>query len=460
MASWESVADIDFVEVRRGAEVTFKDGGSAPITTYDMTGNIVTGATLTVPDSYIAKHGSAVDQYAYQTYLHEIGHLFGLGHPGRYDGSAGFGQAAFANDSWLMSVMSYFAQDENPNVDASRAVVMTPMAADIAALQRLYGAPGSDPTAGDTVWGVGSDLDGPLGDYFRDMTTYRLTPGGGGAYSNAAFSFLLRDVGGIDIVDFSNDARPQSVMLEGGQSASTHGLTNNIPIDKGTVIEGWISGNGIDRIIGNAAANRLVLNGNSDLARGKGGNDVIDGGLGSDTLYGNAGRDRLIGDVGSDLLVGGGGADRLEGGDGLDRLSGGGGKDRLYGDAHADRLVGGGGNDLLSGGDGTDMLEGGAGRDRLDGGTGADRLVGGAHADRFVFERGTGTDTIADFQIGTDKLLLDADLLAGSDLSTLLSIPRFLDGELMLRFDSGDRLVLEGVAAAELPGLAGDILLV
>lgn len=476
MASWEGVADIDFAEVRRGAEVTFTDGGSGPITTYDFSGQTIVGATLNVPRSYVSKHGGAMDQYAFQVYLHEIGHLFGLGHPGPYDGGASFSEAAFANDSWQMTVMSYFDQEENPNVRDSKAVVMTPMAADIAALQKLYGAPAADPSAGDTVWGVGSTLSGPMGDYFRAMEH------GGAAHSNAAVSFLLRDTGGADLIDFSNHGRPQTVRLDafvdivntGDGSQHAH-----ILIEKGTVIEAYASGNGADRVIGNGADNVLRLGGNNDLARGKGGDDRIDGDAGRDRLFGNggndvlvggdapdvlvggAGRDRLEGGIGSDDLKGGAGGDRLFGEDGADILAGGGGRDRLDGGAHADRLDGGAGNDRLVGGDGGDRLDGNAGRDRLDGGAHADRLTGGGGCDSFVITVGGGTDTITDFTPGKDRLLLEAGLLAGTDLATILDRPGDLDGETMLRFATqGDRLVLEGISAAELPGFVDDIVLI
>jgi VCBS repeat-containing protein len=67
---------------------------------------------------------------------------------------------------------------------------------------------------------------------------------------------------------------------------------------------------------------------------------------------------------------------------------------------------------------GNDTLNGGAGNDRLYGGTGNDVLTGGTGADKFVFSMrgidGTtgndGDDTITDFVVGTDKLIL-ADVL-------------------------------------------------
>ena len=68
-------------------------------------------------------------------FTHGLGHALGLGHAGNYNGGANFHQhATFDMDSWQLSVMSYFAQDENPNVRGSRAAVIMPMEADILAL--------------------------------------------------------------------------------------------------------------------------------------------------------------------------------------------------------------------------------------------------------------------------------------------------------------------------------------
>ena len=83
----------------------------------------------------------------------------------------------------------------------------------------------------------------------------------------------------------------------------------------------------------------------------------------------------------------------------------------ILGTAGADNITAGLGNDSISGGTGNDTLSGGAGDDTLVGGTGNDVLTGGAGADRFVFDSTLGVsnvDTIKDFLIGTDKIVLSA----------------------------------------------------
>lgn len=87
--------------------------------------------------------------------------------------------------------------------------------------------------------------------------------------------------------------------------------------------------------------------------------------------------------------------------------------DRIFGQGGSDTLNGGEGNDRLSGGSGNDTLNGGAGNDTLIGGAGNDELTGGEGKDKFLFGNGTafnlspiGTDTIADFVKGTDRIAL------------------------------------------------------
>lgn len=160
----------------------------------------------------------------------------------------------------------------------------------------------------------------------------------------------------------------------------------------------------------------------ADGIDGLAGNDRLDGRGGNDRLYGEAGKDHLLGGSGNDQLSGGDGNDRLHGGSGKDVLWGGRGNDSLHGDTGNDRLSGGtgsdrlngdGGNDTLSGGSGNDRLGGGSGNDRLNGGSGNDTLSGGTGADQFVFDTRPGrtnVNTISDFDVARDSILLDHDI--------------------------------------------------
>jgi hypothetical protein len=67
------------------------------------------------------------------------------------------------------------------------------------------------------------------------------------------------------------------------------------------------------------------------------------------------------------------------------------------------------GNDVIWGSDATEILIGGDGNDILFGGSGNDTLTGGSGADTFEFTRSAGSDTITDFQSGTDSIKIYSD---------------------------------------------------
>lgn len=167
---------------------------------------------------------------------------------------------------------------------------------------------------------------------------------------------------------------------------------------------------------GTRFADEIVGGTRADFLAGLGGGDTLIGRGGADTLDGGAGNDRLTGNGGSDELIGGGGKDTLLGGGGRDKLNGGGGKDLLEGGGGRDQLRGGGGRDTLDGGGGKDTIEGGNGRDVIIGGRGSDILTGNGGADRFVFDRGNGRDTIADFQQNRDKIVVEGGITSFDDL--------------------------------------------
>lgn len=130
-------------------------------------------------------------------------------------------------------------------------------------------------------------------------------------------------------------------------------------------------------------ARRIGLSGNNEMA-GLGGSDILYGGDGDDVLRGDRdSRDAQVGEAGgNDIIYGGSGNDRIGGKSGNDTLLGEAGNDRIWGD------------------DGDDILWGGLGGDTLTG----DNQSGGKGSDTFVLAVGEGTDSIADFQVGIDKI--------------------------------------------------------
>ena len=179
------------------------------------------------------------------------------------------------------------------------------------------------------------------------------------------------------------------------------GLGGRDTLDGGDGNDTLLGGNGQDFLLGGLGDDSLL---------GENGRDTLDGGNGNDTLLGGDGQDFLLGGLGDDSLLGENGRDTLDGGDGSDTLFGGNGRDFLLGGLGDDSLLGDNGRDTLDGGDGNDTLLGGNGNDSLVGGAGEDSLLGGNGNDIFIIESDNGGDTITDFELGSDRLGIGADL--------------------------------------------------
>lgn len=418
--AWEMVADLNFVEVGGGANIRFQNTDSGAYASATTSGGIIRSAMINVDGLYIQYYGDTVDTHTFSTYVHEIGHVLGLGHQGPYNGSAKYGRdEEFTNDSYLVSVMSYFSQTENTSVQGTYGEPITPMMADLVAIQNLYGTPdGRSTTAGNTVWGANTTLDNYLGLYFEDLSSGQ---GSASAHDGTRTALTIYDVSGVDTIDVSFSASATRIDMNAEQFSDVGGI-DNVAIGRGVIIENAIGSAKADTIVGNYVANIIA---------GGAGNDVVHGGAGFDTIWGGQGDDTLNGDDHADTLHGGAGHDRLFGGDGFDTLYGNAGDDTLNGGASPDRLWGGSGDDILRagtnfgitvdglfGGDGNDRLYGEGGFDTLMGGNGDDYLDGGKQADNL--HGGNGHDTL----FGGDGL----DRLFGGDGDDDLTGGRGSDG--------------------------------
>lgn len=422
--------------------------------------------------------------YNYCTFIHELGHALGLTHPhdsgndsdqfpgvenpddyGNYNKNQGIYTMMSYNDGWHTA-------PHKGSPSTHWGYQGGPMALDIAALQRMYGANTNYQTGNDTY-------------------TLRDTNQIGTFYS------CIWDAGGTDLIQGTKnlvniiDLRAATLAYDvggGGYVSYAKGIHGGFTIAEGVLIENATGGGMNDKITGNNANNILKgLGGNDrlyglagrDRLEGGSGNDMLDGGNGIDTLVGGAGNDlyvvtagdvvieaarqgtdtiqsmgkwvlganlenlvltgarhvngtgnglanTLTGNAGNNVLKGLGGNDRLAGGAGRDTLDGGAGNDTLIGGAGNDRLLGGKGADQLEGSIGNDVLIGGAGNDRLLGGTGADTLEGGAGRDLlyggadsardvFVFRSladsrpgAANRDQLFDFRPGRDDIDLSA----------------------------------------------------
>lgn len=429
MEAWEAVADIKFQETTGSAQITFDDEASAAYTSINRSGNTINYSTINIDKNW---HGGQTwsNSYTQQTYIHELGHALGLGHQGNYDGSADYPtDATFTNDSWQRSVMSYFDQNENTAVDGSKAYVVSAMRVDIIAIQELYGAPGGgSATGGNTTWGVGSNLDGALGDLFDSWTN-----GSDPDIANLPTAFTIYDKGGNDTLDVSNFAAGSDIDMRDNKLSDVGGLKENIAIARNTVLENVTTGNGDDTVTGNSADNVIETKGGDDSVKAADGKDKISGQDGNDTLYGENGNDTLYGGSGRDKLYGGENGDTLNGSTGADTMFGGTGSDKLNGGNHKDKLYGGGGNDTLSGGKGDDVLKGNSG------------------SDIFVFAADHGDDTISDFDATSNGERIDFSGLSSlNSISEVRAAATQTGDDVLIQTDDGSSVLLENVQYGDL----------
>lgn len=347
--------------------------------------------------------------YAYHTFIHEIGHSLGLKHPHEVEGS--FGAMPFGHDSLEYTVMSYRSYVgasttggyTNGDFDYPQSLMME----DIRAIQQLYGA--NFTTRAENTTYSWSPTTG-------EMFINGVAQGAPGA--NRIF-LTVWDGGGTDTYDFSNYTTNLKIDLQPGAwtttssaqlahldfyEADTHLAAGNIANaylyegDPRSLIENALGSSGNDSITGNVAAN------------------VLWGGAGGDLLYGLAAADSLYGQDGADHLWGGLDGDYLDGGAGFDHArydyAGSGVTARLdalslnTGEALGDTyisiegLTGSGFADALVGNASNNTLDGKAGNDVLVGGAGADTLVGGTGTDTASYET-SGADVTADLASAT-----------------------------------------------------------
>jgi hypothetical protein len=287
LRTWSEITGISFVEsTSTTPNIMFTDDdpdGGAFTEGLAYNGNFVTRALVNVDASWLTQYGSNVGSYTHQAYIHEIGHALGLGHAGNYNTTATYPyDALYQNDSWATSVMSYFSQTESDYFDSrgfTDAFLLTPMVADILAVQQLYGL-STTTRSGNTTYGFNSTAG--INPIYNAQQ-----------HSLSTIAYTIFDTGGTDTLDYSGYTFAQRIDLNPEQFSNVGGRTGNVTIARGTIIENAIGGSGSDVIIGNSAAN--VLSGRS-------GTDTLTGGGGNDTFQDT--RARLSGDTITDFSVG------------------------------------------------------------------------------------------------------------------------------------------------------------
>ena len=226
--------------------------------------------------------------------------------------------------------------------------------------EELYGLGGNDLLAG----GGGDDLlDGGAG---RD----RMIGGGGddNYFIDSRSDVVIESAGeGHDIVfsstSYSLSANVEELRLTGNEDA-------------------FAGGNSLDNIL-----------------LGNDGNNILSGGLGADRMEGGSGNDIYVVDRIEDIVIDSAGIDTIRASIDISVLND---------DIENVELIGFFNVDA-TGNDKDNELSGNSASNTLNGGLGSDTLSGGAGSDIFILDNvGSGTDTITDFNVEDDLLMLDA----------------------------------------------------
>ena len=168
LEAWTSVTGLRFEFVDSGnALITFDVDEEDTFVDFTRSEGVIISSRVYISSALNHASDAVIGSEHFFTYIHEIGHALGLGHPGPYNVVGEYGtHNIFLIDSWQATVQSYFPQTANTHINASFAIPVTPMIADIIAIRNLYDNL-DDINAGDTVYGYRSNLDGYLGQVFE-----------------------------------------------------------------------------------------------------------------------------------------------------------------------------------------------------------------------------------------------------------------------------------------------------
>ncbi|WOJ97249.1 tandem-95 repeat protein [Congregibacter brevis] len=277
-----------------------------------------------------------------------------------------------------------------------------------------------------------------------DLAAQTVTGGFGGTDTIVNIEKVIGTDSGDSFVGADNGNAPQSFEGRGGDDYIDGGAGTNDRIDHrftdtgsginadlstGIVLDefgGTDTVVNIERVYGTIYDDVITGDDNDNQFIGAQGFDIINGGGGTDALFNNGDENQsLIIDLSSGVVTNdgygfGGEVSSIE------NVFGTANNDTLVGDSQDNLLLGAAGSDFLDGGAGNDVLLAGfsddAAADTFIDGIGSDYLEGGAGIDTFVIQGG-GDDTVAQFELGVDKIDLTTlpFLVTGADITNQLS---------------------------------------
>ena len=276
-------------------------------------------------------------------------------------GALAFDSGATAANYVVMSTGTITLDNVSNNAitlaDKNDATIST--APDLSAIVAAY-------TGGTVVSGAGSDtIIGGDGDDTITLGTGSDSVNGGSG--DDTFILVVGDISVGDTINGGNNT--DTIQLNGG---GVFNLTTPTTII--TSIE--------EISIGTTATTATIMNGAGITVTAGSGGHTITLGTGGQTAITGTGNDSITGNSGDDTILSSTGADTISGGAGNDNISAGG---------SADIITGGSGADVISVGN-------------SDGA--ADQVRYTASTDGAVAGANTGYDTISQFEVGTDKIML------------------------------------------------------
>jgi hypothetical protein len=133
--------------------------------------------------------------------------------------------------------------------------------------------------------------------------------------SNAATKTILITGSSVSHADGSGNPSAIGLVIDASQLPSSAVLQlNNVDF---AAIVGQATlrgGDGQNYVVGDDAAQNILLGADDDVLAGGGGNDVVGSAGGNDILDGGSGNDTVVGGIGNDSLSGGTGSDVIQGG--------------------------------------------------------------------------------------------------------------------------------------------------